>query len=245
MRIRKVLMIGSDEDAICFWKKVVESCGMRLIWSDCAADGIFKFLQHQPMIVIVDMRLEDWNGISLSEYLVSREVRGLMLLADNDAGESTEALRQLAEEACIDAVVDRPFEDEVARLEFLDVFRKNFQYEWREEVYEDISDYDFSDDDISDDDIKKKLGAGKKPVVDEAPQSLHLTRTEYEVFLCLAERPGTVFTYTELSQRVWGCDMEYPLLHTIVKSLRRKLGEGEIRTEVGVGYFLPRECKDF
>jgi DNA-binding response OmpR family regulator len=69
---------------------------------------------------------------------------------------------------------------------------------------------------------------------------VHLTPTEFDLLVCLAERPGTVLTREELLADVW----DWPdaagtrTVDSHVKSLRSKLGADVVRTVHGVGYAL-------
>jgi len=67
---------------------------------------------------------------------------------------------------------------------------------------------------------------------------VHLTPTEFDLLVFLAERPGRVFTREHLLVTVWG----YPdgsgarTVDSHVRALRRKLGTDIVRTVHGVGY---------
>ena len=69
---------------------------------------------------------------------------------------------------------------------------------------------------------------------------VHLTPTEFDLLVCLGERPGQVLTREHLLARVW----DWPdasgtrAVDSHVKSLRRKLGADVVRTVHGVGYAL-------
>jgi two-component system phosphate regulon response regulator PhoB len=69
-----------------------------------------------------------------------------------------------------------------------------------------------------------------------------LTYTEFGILLCLAERPGWVFTNGQILEAVRGLDhnTQYHSLTVHMTALRRKLGPAGkyIETERGVGYRL-------
>ena len=72
---------------------------------------------------------------------------------------------------------------------------------------------------------------------------VHLTPTEFDLLACLAARPGTVLTRTQLLTEVWGY-RDGSGIRTVdshVRSLRRKLGDGLVRTVHGVGYSIEAE----
>jgi len=69
---------------------------------------------------------------------------------------------------------------------------------------------------------------------------VHLTPTEFDLLACLAARPGTVLTRTQLLSEVWGY-RDGSGIRTVdshVRALRRKLGDGLVRTVHGVGYSI-------
>jgi len=69
---------------------------------------------------------------------------------------------------------------------------------------------------------------------------VHLTPTEFDLLVCLAQQPGKVLTRERLLAEVW----DWPdaagtrTVDSHVKSLRGKLGAGLVRTVHGVGYAL-------
>ena len=69
---------------------------------------------------------------------------------------------------------------------------------------------------------------------------IHLTRTEFDLLVFLAGRPGAAVSRDALLEHVWGwaSGVESRTVDTHVKALRRKLGSELIRTVHGVGYAL-------
>ena len=87
--------------------------------------------------------------------------------------------------------------------------------------------------------------AARRVQVDGEP--VHLTRTEFDLLVLLAERPGAVLARERLLVQVWDWpeDDRSPArlraaraVDSHVKALRRKLGPERIRTVTGVGYAL-------
>jgi DNA-binding response OmpR family regulator len=76
--------------------------------------------------------------------------------------------------------------------------------------------------------------------VHRADDLVHLTPTEFDLVLYLAESPGEVFTREDLLTEVWGYDVASGLrtVDSHVRAVRRKLGTDVIRTVHGVGYAL-------
>jgi DNA-binding response OmpR family regulator len=69
---------------------------------------------------------------------------------------------------------------------------------------------------------------------------VHLTPTEFDLLWCLVSRDGEVLTRQALLAEVWGYrdGSGVRTVDSHVRALRRKLGEGLIRTVHGVGYAL-------
>jgi DNA-binding response OmpR family regulator len=74
-------------------------------------------------------------------------------------------------------------------------------------------------------------------------QEAHLTPTEFELLHRLAQSPHVVFARSRLLEQVWGHRVAAGerTVDSHVRSIRRKLGPGVIRTVHGVGYALDTE----
>ena len=71
-------------------------------------------------------------------------------------------------------------------------------------------------------------------------EAVHLTPTEFDLLVGFAERPGKVLTRERLLVDVWGYrdGSRARTVDSHVRALRRKLGDGVVRTVHGVGYAL-------
>lgn len=69
-------------------------------------------------------------------------------------------------------------------------------------------------------------------------REVHLTPTEFDLLTCLIRNRGTVLTRAVLLEQVWDWTdgSGTRVVDSHVKALRRKLGQGLIRTVHGVGY---------
>ena len=74
--------------------------------------------------------------------------------------------------------------------------------------------------------------------VHSGDDAVHLTPTEFDLLVYLAERPARVFTREQLLARVWGYHdgAGARTVDSHVRALRRKLGNDVVRTVHGVGY---------
>ena len=69
-------------------------------------------------------------------------------------------------------------------------------------------------------------------------EAVHVTPTEFDLLSLLAAKPGVVFTREQLLAEVWGYrdGSGARTVDSHIRSLRRKLGSGLVRTVHGVGY---------
>jgi DNA-binding response OmpR family regulator len=76
--------------------------------------------------------------------------------------------------------------------------------------------------------------------VRRAGRAVELTRTEFDLLLALASRPGVVHSRERLLVDVWGWrdSSGARTIDSHIRGLRRKLGADAVRTVQGVGYAL-------
>jgi len=76
--------------------------------------------------------------------------------------------------------------------------------------------------------------------VRRAGEEVHLTPTEFDLLSWLASHPGAVASREQLLHQVWGYrdGSGARTVDSHIRSLRRKLGNGIVRTVHGVGYAL-------
>ncbi len=94
-----------------------------------------------------------------------------------------------------------------------------------------------------DDDIEIDVDARR---VRQHGEVVHLTPTEFDLLVGLAEREGRVLTRERLLVDVWGYrdGSGARTVDSHVRALRRKLGDNVVRTVHGVGYALGETAED-
>ncbi|NLI55226.1 MAG: response regulator transcription factor [Clostridiales bacterium] len=77
---------------------------------------------------------------------------------------------------------------------------------------------------------------------------VHLTQIEYKIVSLLSRNAGRVMTYDSMMKQVWGPTIaqDHQVLRVNMANIRRKLEQNPaapkyIRTEIGVGYWMPEE----
>jgi DNA-binding response OmpR family regulator len=180
--------------------------------------------QWQPDAVVLDVMLPGFDGHEVCRRLqAERPVPVLMLTARDD---ETDVLVGLGVGA--DDYLTKPFSmrELVARIRVL-LRRVDRAVELAARAPSRIAVGDL------------EIDCGSRRVRN-ADTDVHLTPTEFDLLVCLAEQPGTVLTREQLLAEVW----DWPdaagtrTVDSHVRSLRGKLGAELVRTVHGVGYAL-------
>lgn len=185
--------------------------------------GVAYAERFQPDLVILDLMLPGLDGLEVCRQIQrERHVPVLMLTARDD---ETDLVIGLAVGA--DDYLTKPFSmrELVARVQALlrrlDALAGRTQPKSLH----------------LDDEIEIDLDARR---VRQHGEVVHLTPTEFDLLVGLAERPGRVLTRERLLVDVWGYrdGSGARTVDSHVRALRRKLGDGVVRTVHGVGYAL-------
>ena len=185
--------------------------------------GVAYAQRFEPDLVILDLMLPGLDGLEVCRQIQrDRHVPVMMLTARDD---ETDLVIGLAVGA--DDYLTKPFSmrELVARVQALlrrvDALAGRTQAKTMH----------------LDDDIEIDLDARR---VRQRGEVVHLTPTEFDLLVGLAEKPGRVLTREKLLVDVWGYrDGSGPEPSTPTSGrLRRKLGDNVVRTVHGVGYAL-------
>ena len=190
-----------------------------------AYDGpgaVEKYAATRPDLVVLDVMLPGFDGLEVCRRIqASRPVPVLMLTARDD---ETDLLVGLAVGA--DDYLTKPFSirELAARVHAL-LRRVERAAQPRVESRIALADLEI--------DLVERR-------VHRAGVEAHLTPTEYELLVHLAERPRAVQPRERLLSEVWGWhdSTGARTVDSHIKALRRKLGADLIRTVHGVGYAL-------
>lgn len=197
-----------------------------------AADGpsgVTQAKRWDPDLVILDLMLPGIDGLEVCRQIQrDRHVPVMMLTARDD---ETDLVIGLAVGA--DDYLTKPFSmrELVARVQAL--LRR----------LDTLSGATASRDLHLDDGIEVDLDARRARQYGDI---VHLTPTEFDLLICLAERPGRVLTRERLLRDVWGYrdGSGARTVDSHVRALRRKLGDATVRTVHGVGYALGESDED-
>ena len=191
-----------------------------------AADGpsgVEHARRWEPDLVILDLMLPGLDGLEVCRRIQKdRHLPVLMLTARDD---ETDLVIGLAVGA--DDYLTKPFSmrELVARVQAL--FRR----------LDAMSGITAGRSIQLDDDIDIDVDGRR---VRQRGEVVHLTPTEFDLLVGLAEKPGRVLTRERLLADVWGYrdGSGARTVDSHVRALRRKLGDNVVRTVHGVGYAL-------
>ena len=218
-----VLLIEDDLDLGDGIRLACEAEGHRVCWVRRLADAKGQILAHRPDLLLLDLGLPDGDGHSLLAWLRTHEAMPpVLIISARDALD--ERLRGL--DGGADDFLLKPFalKELLSRLRAL--ARRSYGLQ------------------------EGALSLGGLQIhqaslrVNLDGQPLELSPSEYRLLELLVKRADRVLTRRFLEEHALGCSQaESNVLDVHISSLRRKLGEGYIRTVRGVGYVIERPVK--
>lgn len=200
---------------------VLQDLGHTVVWVRLAANVTREALAGKFDAILLDLGLPDGDGIALLRRLRADGVTlPVLILTSRDSLED----RLTGFDSGADDYLIKPFEipELLARLRAI-VARAGGPIEAKEQVWK-AGDL--------------QLDEGRVQVT-RAGQPVTLSKTEFTLLLALMRQPDRVLTRTELERDV----LPFSEGHTLdvhVSNLRKKIGEGYIRTVRGIGYMVQR-----
>ncbi|HEV2343736.1 MAG TPA: response regulator transcription factor [Actinocrinis sp.] len=198
-----------------------------------AADGTTALdlaARHVPDIVVLDLGLPDMDGTDVIAGLRGwTKVPILVLSGRTDSADKVDAL-----DAGADDYVTKPFsmDELMARIRAL---LRRYEADNAAQQTVDIGHYTL--------DLAAKTVRRASAAPDEAPEQVHLTKTEWAVLEILVRNPGRLVSGKQILQQVWGpaYDSQTNYLRFYLAKLRQKLEPEpshprQLITEPGMGY---------
>lgn len=180
-------------------------------------DGLDKYEIYLPDVVMTDIRMPNMGGFELIEELIKRESKAFTIIVS--AHTDTDLLIKAIKEN-VDRYLIKPItEDEL--LEALQAYLNKIDKEESPKIYLDkniIFDCD-----------------NKNLIIDDI--EVHLNKKEYLLLKLLSSNQNKIFSYEEIENLVWGgLPMSLSAIRSVVRDLRKKIGEGFIVNISGSGY---------
>ena len=216
---RRVLVVDDEPHILRALKIVLREAGYEAVLAEDAQSALDAAALRRPDAAIVDLLLPDGDGVQITRALREwSEMPILVLSAVQDEDEKVRAL-----EAGADDYVVKPFgpKELVARLHA--ALRR--------------VDAPAGEPAIEIGELVVDLAARRVSVRGE---EVHLTPIEFDLLRTLVRNRGRLLTHRTLLTTVWGpaYASDTATLRTHIANLRRKIGDGHIRTDPGVGYRL-------
>ncbi|MDX6915474.1 response regulator transcription factor [Pectobacterium carotovorum] len=213
-----ILLIEDDLDLGNGVRIALEDQGLDVIWVRRKVDALHQLALCVPELVLLDLGLPDGDGMSLMASL-RQQFKGIPVIILTARGTLQDRLAGL--DAGADDYLVKPFvlAELLARVRAL----ARRSYGFQNEVIEIRG--------LSLHVPTRRVAVGTRHV--------DLTASEYALLETLMLRPDRVLTRRFLEEKIFGAkeNMSNPLdVH--MGNLRRKIGEGYVRTVRGVGYVI-------
>lgn len=217
----KVLLLEDDLDLGNGVRMALVDQGLSVVWVRRLAEAAQALAQSPPDLLLLDLSLPDGDGLSLLAQLRRERQRlPVLILTARDALD--ERLRAL--DGGADDYMVKPFAlaELVSRVRAL--VRRSYGHE--------------------DDSIELRGLALHEPTMRVSVQGapVDLSKSEFQLLAALLKRADRVLTRRMLEEQVLpGGAGDSNVLDVHMSNLRKKIGEGYIRTVRGVGYVIDRQ----
>ncbi len=227
---RTILIVEDDPDIAKLITMHVTEAGYVAIHVNNGEQGLEKFEQSAPDLVVLDIMLPGINGLEVCKRIRKKNERVPVLML---TAKSTELDRVLGLELGADDYLTKPFSvvELMARIKAL--FRRVDALGDTQSLANSTPILEFGD---------LTIDAARHKV--ETPNGvIDLTAREFDLLLYLASSPGHVFSRAQLLDAVWGYDHDgyEHTVNTHINRLRIKIEADPAKPEYvqtvwGVGY---------
>ena len=213
----RVLVVDDEHQILRALRVILRDAGFEVIEAATAEEALDRAAVRPPQAAIVDLVLPDGDGIEVARRL--REWSAMPIHVLSAVGEEDEKVRAL--EAGADDYVTKPFgpRELVARLQA--ALRR--------------AGGGPDEPAVCVGDLEVDLAAR---VVRVGGREVHLTPIEFDLLRTLVRNRGRLLTHRTLLTEVWGAGYadDTQVLRAHIANLRRKIGDGYVKTDPGVGY---------
>ncbi|MBQ7888576.1 MAG: response regulator transcription factor [Erysipelotrichaceae bacterium] len=218
----KILVIEDEENISRMVSALLESNGYQVFQAKKCSEALMMSASYVPDLIVLDLGLPDADGLHFLKELRKDTVTPVIILS----ARSTEKDKVDALDAGANDYITKPF----GAAEFLARVRSALR-----SVRGHLPGRKFELNGLSIDYDSRCVFVRNVQV--------HLTQTEYNIVVFLAQNTGKVLTYTQIIKEVWGYPDEGSIkkLQVNMANIRRKFGEkpgksSYIVNELGVGY---------
>jgi DNA-binding response OmpR family regulator len=229
MSMARVLIVEDDDDVRLMVRAAIERAGMEVVEARDGREGLRRFYETAPGVVVLDIRMPELDGWQVLERIRELSDTPILVLSANDS--ELDTVRGLREGA--DDYLTKPFgrQELIARIEAL--LRRAASDGRPMEV-------------LADGLLEIDLPQRRVTILD---REVALTPTEFKLLTAFARSPDRVLSRDQLIAAVWGdAGARSPdQVKLYVGYVRRKLldaaGVNPIETVRGFGYRYVPEAR--
>ena len=217
------IVIIEDEAAIAeAVERRLQSEGFDVSMAHDGLAGVELCERLSPDLVVLDLMLPGLDGIEVCRRIQSRRRTPVLMLTARD--DEADMLVGLAVGA--DDYLTKPFSQRELVARIRAILRRATEPPPPDERIDLVS-------------VEVDIDVATRRV-HRSGAEVHLTPTEFELVVRLARARGTVLSREQLLEDVWGYSGEFGArtVDSHVRAVRRKLGDGVIRTVHAVGYAI-------
>ena len=182
-------------------------------------DGLDKYEEHLPDIVMTDLKMPNMGGFELLDELIKRSSISYLMIVS--AHTDTDLLIKAIHNGIHRYIVKPVTEDELFAA-----FEAYFQ------KIDDISPINIKIDEKLSLDLEKNQALVNL-------KEVHLNKKETMLLKVLSQNTNKTYTYEEIEYQVWGNkSMSLSAVRSVVRDLRKKIGQNYIVNISGIGYRL-------
>lgn len=182
-------------------------------------DGLDKYEEYLPDIVMTDLKMPNMGGFELLDELIKRSSISYLMIVS--AHTDTDLLIKAIHNGIHRYIVKPVTEDELFAA-----FEAYFQ------KIDDISPINIKIDEKLSLDLEKNQALVNL-------NEVHLNKKETMLLKVLSQNTNKAYTYEEIEYQVWGNkSMSLSAVRSVVRDLRKKIGQNYIVNISGIGYRL-------
>ena len=220
----KILVVEDDETIVQIVKRHLQSWGYEVVQVEDFAHVIQEFVQKDPQLVLLDLKLPFYNGFHWCEEI--RKISQVPVLFLSSAADNMNMVMAMSRGA--DDFIAKPFDLDVLAAKVQAVLRRTYAFGQNSSLLEHNG-------------VVLNPGNG---TISANGQQADLTKNELKILQILFEHQGRVVSRDAIMTKLWESDsfVDDNTLTVNITRIRRKLESLGIRdfivTKKGLGYMV-------
>ena len=220
----KILVVEDDETIVQIVKRHLQSWGYEVFHVEDFAHVIQEFVQKDPQLVLLDLKLPFYNGFHWCEEI--RKISQVPVLFLSSAADNMNMVMAMSRGA--DDFIAKPFDLDVLAAKVQAVLRRTYAFGQNSSLLEHNG-------------VVLNPGNG---TISANGQQADLTKNELKILQILFEHQGRVVSRDAIMTKLWESDsfVDDNTLTVNITRIRRKLESLGIRdfivTKKGLGYMV-------